>query len=199
MAIIKIQHLLWKNLANSITYGTLTMDASGSGIDFVLLRRYSPLRCSRTTYAPRLTPRASCLTCLSRSLSWDPLRQSASMARWHAAWCSCFSRQKKSPSFEGLFLIGAFNQNRTGDLILTMDALYRLSYKGGCSWSGWRESNPRGQLGKLKFCHWTTSASFLTHVKLYKVVLYVSIQNSQIGCFGPCCLKCERSTFKHRK
>ena len=25
---------------------------------------------------------------------------------------------------------GAFNQDRTGDLILTMDALYLLSYKG---------------------------------------------------------------------
>ena len=25
---------------------------------------------------------------------------------------------------------GAFNRNRTDDLILTMDALYRLSYKG---------------------------------------------------------------------
>ena len=27
-------------------------------------------------------------------------------------------------------LFGAFNQDRTGDLILTMDALYLLSYKG---------------------------------------------------------------------
>ena len=25
-------------------------------------------------------------------------------------------------------------------------------------WSGWRESDPRSQLGKLEFCHWTTSA-----------------------------------------
>ena len=32
---------------------------------------------------------------------------------------------------------GAFNRNRTDDLILTMDALYRLSYKGKCIlWSG---------------------------------------------------------------
>ena len=30
----------------------------------------------------------------------------------------------------GVFIVGAFNRNRTGDLILTMDALYRLSYKG---------------------------------------------------------------------
>ena len=27
------------------------------------------------------------------------------------------------------------------------------------SWSGWWESNPRSQLGRLKFYHWTTSAS----------------------------------------
>ncbi len=31
-----------------------------------------------------------------------------------------------------LILNGAFNQDRTGDLILTMDALYLLSYKGKC-------------------------------------------------------------------
>ena len=30
----------------------------------------------------------------------------------------------------GGFLHGALNRNRTDDLILTMDALYRLSYKG---------------------------------------------------------------------
>jgi hypothetical protein len=31
----------------------------------------------------------------------------------------------------GFFLLnGALNQNRTGDLILTMDALYLLSYEG---------------------------------------------------------------------
>ena len=31
------------------------------------------------------------------------------------------------------FCVGAFNRNRTDDLILTMDALYRLSYKGNFS------------------------------------------------------------------
>lgn len=31
--------------------------------------------------------------------------------------------------FGGIFF-GALNRNRTDDLILTMDALYRLSYKG---------------------------------------------------------------------
>ena len=33
-------------------------------------------------------------------------------------------------------------------------------------WSGWRESNPRGQLGKLKFCHWTTPA-YLTFAMIF--------------------------------
>ena len=28
-------------------------------------------------------------------------------------------------------------------------------------WSGWWESNPRSQLGRLKFYHWTTPALFL--------------------------------------
>ena len=36
----------------------------------------------------------------------------------------------KKDSLAGVFRAGAFNQNRTDDLILTMDALYRLSYKG---------------------------------------------------------------------
>ena len=36
---------------------------------------------------------------------------------------------EKSSDQIGAFF-GAFNQDRTGDLILTMDALYLLSYKG---------------------------------------------------------------------
>ena len=43
-------------------------------------------------------------------------------------------------------------------------------------WSGWWESNPRSQLGKLMFCHWTTPANTLRthmaslplHQRLYK-------------------------------
>ena len=39
--------------------------------------------------------------------------------------------QKKYPSErKGIFVSGAFNRDRTGDLILTMDALYLLSYEG---------------------------------------------------------------------
>src|SRR5206468_9788991 len=37
---------------------------------------------------------------------------------------------------------GADDQNRTGDLVLTKDALCQLSYIGGV-WSGRRGSNPR--------------------------------------------------------
>ena len=37
---------------------------------------------------------------------------------------------------------GAFNQDRTGDLILTMDALYLLSYKGRCVFFGTTYSLP---------------------------------------------------------
>ena len=36
---------------------------------------------------------------------------------------------------------GAFNQNRTDDLILTMDALYLLSYKGRYLWGGADDGN----------------------------------------------------------
>ena len=37
---------------------------------------------------------------------------------------------RKAPRLGSLSYCGAFNRNRTGDLILTMDALYLLSYKG---------------------------------------------------------------------
>jgi hypothetical protein len=54
-----------------------------------------------------------------------------------------------------LFRYGAHDRNRTGDLVLTKDVLYRLSYvgPGPPDWSGWWESNPRHQLGRLRFYH----------------------------------------------
>ena len=55
---------------------------------------------------------------------------------------------------------------------------YRL--EGGCSihwaigakkatnWSGWWESNPRYQLGRLEFYHWTTPAKYWNNLWLLK-------------------------------
>ena len=37
---------------------------------------------------------------------------------------------KKPPEMSEGFILGAFSRDRTGDLILTMDALYLLSYEG---------------------------------------------------------------------
>jgi hypothetical protein len=63
---------------------------------------------------------------------------------------------------------GAHEWNRTIDLLLTKEVLYRLSYVSGnffllpwndslveqaAQWSGRRESNPRNQFGKLRFYH----------------------------------------------
>ena len=69
---------------------------------------------------------------------------------------------------------GAHERNRTFDLLLTKEVLYRLSYvsddvvirataprtgppcemfKVPLQWSGRRESNPHDQLGRLKFYH----------------------------------------------
>ena len=51
-------------------------------------------------------------------------------------------------------------------------------------WSGWRESNPHDQLGKLEFYHWTTSALYnarhiiarrVTPVKYAKVSFWLRI------------------------
>ena len=64
-----------------------------------------------------------------------------------------------------LYKSGAHNRNRTDDLFLTKEVLCRLSYMGNKFrhlylllnhrqfWSGWRESNPHYQLGRLKFYH----------------------------------------------
>ena len=55
---------------------------------------------------------------------------------------------------------GAHERNRTFDLLLTKEVLYRLSYvsndveRGAAwnvQWSGRRESNPHHQLGRLRF------------------------------------------------
>ena len=58
---------------------------------------------------------------------------------------------------------GAHERNRTFDLLLTKEVLYRLSYvsndvvphsekfKIPPPWSGRRESNPHHQLGRLRF------------------------------------------------
>ncbi len=55
---------------------------------------------------------------------------------------------------------GAHEWNRTIDLFLTKEVLYRLSYVGkfcfrgwSVPWSGRRESNPHHQLGRLRFYH----------------------------------------------
>jgi hypothetical protein len=55
---------------------------------------------------------------------------------------------------------GAHERNRTFDLFLTKEVLYRLSYVSlqtstatVFQWSGRRESNPHNQLGRLKFYH----------------------------------------------
>ena len=43
---------------------------------------------------------------------------------------------------------------------LTTDKRKPRAFRPGASvWSGWGESNPRIQLGKLMFCHWTTPAN----------------------------------------
>jgi hypothetical protein len=41
-------------------------------------------------------------------------------------------------------------QIRTADLTLIKGALYQLSHISEQIWSGWRESNPRYQLGRLE-------------------------------------------------
>ena len=61
-----------------------------------------------------------------------------------------------------LSIISAHNRSWTGDLFLTKEVLYHLSYVGECThtieWSGRWGSNPHHQLGRLRFYHWTTPA-----------------------------------------
>ena len=49
---------------------------------------------------------------------------------------------------------------RTPDLLLRRQLLYPTELKAHIfTWSGWWESNPHDQLGRLGFYHWTTPAS----------------------------------------
>ena len=56
--------------------------------------------------------------------------------------------------------IGVLWGIRTPDLLLRRQLLYPAELKAH-GWSGWRESNPRNQLGRLEFYHWTTPAYML--------------------------------------
>ena len=59
-------------------------------------------------------------------------------------------------------------------------------------WSGWWESNPRSQLGRLKFYHWTTPASLVPETGLEPVQLLhrqiLSLLRLPISPFGLVCL-----------
>gem|GEM_PF-2643811 len=76
--------------------------------------------------------------CGAQRAATGPLLAMLGAAPAHPPSCSLRSpnlSQSTVPIAKGLpcgspFVIGAFNRNRTDDLILTMDALYRLSYKG---------------------------------------------------------------------
>ena len=56
---------------------------------------------------------------------------------------------------------GEFKRKRKGDQFRTEvpeRKRKKKTPKGVLFWSGWRESNPRSQLGKLELCHWVTPA-----------------------------------------
>ena len=105
----------------------LTMDAPCGRISFSLQRRRSLLQSSRTSYATLLDA--------SHSLQASLLRPPVFCGRAHPLFVISPVRLR-SPSYAkklpawGALSLGAFNRIRTGDLILTMDALYLLSYKG---------------------------------------------------------------------
>ena len=60
-------------------------------------------------------------------------------------------------SSNGEFRNGAPCWIRTSGLLLRRQLLYPAELKAQ-KWSGWWESNPRVQLGRLTFYHWTTPA-----------------------------------------
>ena len=75
---------------------------------------------------------------------------------------------------------------RTPDLLLRRQLLYPTELKAhhkDCSrmreqslWSEWWESNPRDQLGRLEFYHWTTLALMCAHHKYLTII-------AQLFCF----------------
>ncbi|MDN5315011.1 MAG: hypothetical protein PWP10_3761, partial [Clostridiales bacterium] len=116
----------------------LTMAACRDWIAFAMRRCWSGssvlmyIRTLRSSTFPRLA-------WLDSTVSYRPLRVRLRIhgkVRSDQLGTNYSSTYKKLPRGEPLY-VGAFNRNRTDDLILTMDALYRLSYKGGLVlWSG---------------------------------------------------------------
>ena len=65
-------------------------------------------------------------------------------------------------------VFGAPEEIRTPDTRLRRPLLYPTelqAHRGRC-WSGWWESDPRGQLGRLEFYHWTTPAFIALHRRI---------------------------------
>lgn len=94
---------------------------------------------------------------------------------WWAYYGLCYQKrcgcQARTQTHTGVQRSGSGVERRS-----KMSALWRLKKVGASAltlaptWSRWRESNPRVQLGKLTFCHWTTpayslKASLLYHIK----------------------------------
>ena len=91
---------------------------------------------------------------------WWPVRDSNP---WMHAWKAC--ELTVSPTGHG-----AWSRTRTYDRSVNSRLLYQLSYSS--VWSGWWESNPRSQLGRLKFYHWTTPAFHFRYLYILTLSLY---------------------------
>ena len=87
-------------------------------------------------------------------------------------------------------LFGAPEEIRTPDTRLRRPLLYPTELQAQMclirpqksEWSGWWESDPRGQLGRLEFYHWTTPAFILYFgavlQRLYIIALFKKIVKS---------------------
>ena len=84
-----------------------------------------------------------------RATTW----RSNQLSYTHRMNCSRTKKQQEQ--------IGASRGIRTSDLPLRRRLLYPAELWMHLSWSGWWESNPHGQLGRLEFYHWTTPAKRL--------------------------------------
>ena len=121
---------------------------------------------------------------ISDSNRWPPVPQTGALTNWTnptiiwRAWrdslldakqftelfldksfcllCSQTFVSRFSPS-QAVITFGALGGTRTFDLPLRRRLLYPAELQTRI-WSGWRESNPRVQLGRLTFYHWTTPA-----------------------------------------
>ena len=97
---------------------------------------------------------------LWESNPWPPESQSGTLTSWAKPTIQLACLKGFEPPTHGLegrcSILLSYRHRHTSSLAREMEIL--RCYHARSKWSGWWESDPRSQLGRLVFYHWTTPA-----------------------------------------